>query len=529
MSTNNSHTIASKKSILKFTSILSLGTLLSRILGFIRDMIFAHMMGTAALADAFFVAFRIPNMLRDLVGEGAANSALVPVLAQYVQRKDHKKTNEFLNVVVFWAVLILSGLAILGILLAPWIVKAMAPGFIAEKGKLEITINLTRIMFPYLVFIGLTAYSMGVLYTHHSFIAPAFSSCLLNVVMIISTIIAGKYMGHGAVYVLAAGVLIGGVVQLLYQWLPLRKLGYVWQKPPTLRHNGARQMGRLLVPRLWGSALYQSSLFVDTLCASLATIVGAGGIAAIYYSNRVIQFPLGVFGVAVASASLPTLSGYAAKNDMDSFRSTIIFSLRNILFVLLPCSVVLMILAVPIIRIIFERGEFDPYSTAITAGSLSYYAIGLWAYGGTKITVCAFHALQDTKTPVKIAGLGLGLNIILNGLLMFPLKVSGIALASSLSAILSFGAMFYLLHRKIGGLLDVVVDFLWRMAVPLLILAVVILRTNNIFLIDNLWFKLTVALLLGILSFLGISWMFRIEPAVILWRWVGMKIIRRIK
>lgn len=403
----------------------------------------------------------------------------------------------------------------------------MAPGFMADKDKLETTISLTRIMFPYLVFIGLTAYSMGVLYTHQSYIAPAFSSCLLNIVMIVSTILAGKYVGHGAVYILAAGVLIGGVAQLAYQWLPLRKLGYKWQKPTDLRHEGARRMGRLLVPRLWGSALYQSSLFVDTFCASLASIVGAGGIAAIYYSNRVIQFPLGVFGVALASASLPTLSGYAAKNDMESLRSTIVFSLRNILFVLLPCSVVLMILAVPIIRVIFERGEFDPYSTAITSGALSFYAVGLWAYGGMKITVCAFHALQDTKTPVKIAALGLVLNIFLNALLMFPFKVNGIALASSLSAIVSFLSLLYLLHRKIGGLLDVIFDFLWRMAVPLLVLTVVVLRTNNIFIVDHVLFRLAVSLLLGMISFLGISWIFRIEPAVLLWRWLEIKVFQK--
>lgn len=527
MSTNNSGTAVSKKSILKFTSILSLGTFLSRILGFIRDMIFAHMLGTAALADAFFVAFRIPNMLRDLVGEGATNSALVPVLARYVEKKDHQKTNEFLNVVVSWAVLILGALTILGIVLAPWIVKAIAPGFMGDGGKLETTISLTRIMFPYLIFIGLTAYSMGVLYTHHSFAAPAFSSCFLNIVLIISTVIAGQSLDHGAVYILAYGVLIGGVVQLLYQWLPLRKLGYSWQKPATLRHEGAQQMGRLLLPRLWGSAVYQSNIFVDTFCASLASIVGAGGISAIYYSNRVIQFPLGIFGVALASASLPTLSSYAAKNDMESFRSTIMFSLRNILFMLLPCGVLSMILAVPITRAIFERGQFDPYSTMITAGALSYYSIGLWAFGGSKIVVSAFHALQDTRTPVKMAMLALVLNIVFNALLMYPLKVSGIALASSLSAIISFGMLVYLLHRKIGGIMDIMVDFLLKMTVPLAVLAVVTLRVYNAMALENIWFKLVSVMTLGMFSFLGIAWMFRIEPAVVLLRWVGNKITKQ--
>ena len=524
MSTNKSSPTASHKSILKFTSILSLGTLLSRILGFVRDMIFANMLGTAAMADAFFVAFRIPNLLRDLVGEGATNSALVPVLSGYVERKDMKKTNAFLSAVVAWALLILGGLAIVGIIFAPLVVRLIAPGFLADATKLQTTINLTRIMFPYLIFIGLTAYSMGVLYTYHSFVAPAFSSCFLNIVLIISTIIAAQHMNQ-AVYILAAGVLLGGIAQLVYQWIPLRKLGVQLERPATLRHDGALKMGRLLLPRLWGSAVYQSNVFVDTFCASLSSIVGAGGISAIYYSSRVIQFPLGIFGVAIASASLPTLSGYAARNDMDGLRSTILFSLKNILFMLLPSSVFAMILAVPIVRVVFERGQFDPYSTAITATALEYYAIGLAAFGAMKVTVSAFHALQDTRTPVKTAGIGFLLNVILNFALMYPLKVGGIALASSISGIASFIILFYLLHKKIGGIAGEIMDFFWKMSVPLLVLAVVTLEVYNTVSIENAWVKLTMVMAVGVISFLGAAWIFKIEPAVAMWRWVGAQVL----
>ena len=526
MSTDKSGTTASRKSILKFTSILSAGTFLSRILGFIRDMIFANMLGTAAMADAFFVAFRIPNMLRDLVGEGATNSALVPVLSEYAEKKDIKKTNEFLSVVVSWAVLILGGLTILGIIFAPVVVRVIAPGFTADEGKLQTTINLTRIMFPYLIFIGLTAYSMGVLYTYHSFLAPAFSSCFLNVVMIVSTIIASEHMNE-AVYILAAGVLVGGVAQLVYQWIPLKKLGLHWQKPLTLRHDGAIKMGKLLLPRLWGSAVYQSNVFVDTFCASLSSIVGAGGISAIYYSNRIIQFPLGIFGVALVSATLPTLSGYAARKDLDGLRSTVLFSLKNILFMLLPSSVLAMVLAVPIVRVVFERGQFDPYSTAITAQALAYYAIGLWAFGAMKITVCTFHALQDTRTPVKIASVGLLLNLILNFALMYPLKVGGIALASSLSGIIGFLILLYLLNKKIGGLAPEIIDFFWRMSVPLLFLAVVTLKVYNTVPIENAWLKLSLVMVVGVLSFFGAAWIFKVEPAAVCVNWL-MKEIKRV-
>lgn len=522
MSISKSGTASSQKSIVRSTSILSAGTLLSRVLGFIRDMIFANMLGTAAMADAFFVAFRIPNLLRDLVGEGATNAALVPVLSKYAEHNDAKKTNAFLSAVVVWALLILGGLTVLGIIFAPLVVAAIAPGFAADPAKFRITVDLTRIMFPYLVFIGLTAYSMGVLYTYGSFVAPAFSSCFLNVVLILTTVMAAQHAGE-AVYILAAGVLLGGIAQLVYQWIPLRKLGLRFEMPKTLRNEGALKMGKLLVPRLWGSAVYQSNVFIDTFCASLSTIVGAGGISAIYYSNRIIQFPLGIFGVALASASLPALSGYAARNDMSGLRSTLLFSLKNILFLLLPSSVIAIVLAVPIVRVVFERGQFDPYSTAITASALEYYAIGLAAFGAMKITASAYYALGDTRTPVHAATIGLVINLVLNFVLMYPLKVGGIALASSISGIVNVGILVYLLDKKIGGLIPEIVDFLWKMSVPLLVLAVVTLKAYNFLPVDNAWLKLALVTIIGLLAFGMTALAFKIESALAMMKWMGKK------
>lgn len=522
MSISKSGTASSQKSIVRSTSILSAGTLLSRVLGFIRDMIFANMLGTAAMADAFFVAFRIPNLLRDLVGEGATNAALVPVLSKYAQNNDAQKTNAFLSAVVVWALLILGGLTVLGIIFAPLVVAAIAPGFAADPAKFRITVDLTRIMFPYLVFIGLTAYSMGVLYTYGSFVAPAFSSCFLNVVLILTTVMAAQHAGE-AVYILAAGVLLGGIAQLVYQWIPLRKLGLRFEMPKTLRNEGALKMGKLLVPRLWGSAVYQSNVFIDTFCASLSTIVGAGGISAIYYSNRIIQFPLGIFGVALASASLPALSGYAARNDISGLRSTLLFSLKNILFLLLPSSVIAIVLAVPIVRVVFERGQFDPYSTAITASALEYYAIGLAAFGAMKITASAYYALGDTRTPVHAATIGLVINLVLNFVLMYPLKVGGIALASSISGIVNVGILVYLLDKKIGGLIPEIVDFLWKMSVPLLVLAVVTLKAYNFLPVDNAWLKLALVTIIGLLAFGMTALAFKIESALAMMKWMGKK------
>jgi len=516
-------TETSNRSILKFTSILSLGTLISRILGFIRDMIFANILGTAAMADAFFVAFKIPNMLRDLVGEGATNSAIVPVLSEYKHHKDQKEVNALISVIIVWALVILGALTLIGIIFAPVVVRLIAPGFTVDPVKLETTINLTRIMFPYLILIGFTAYSMGVLYTYHSFAAPAFSACLLNVALIVTTLMAGEYQEH-AVYILAAGVLIGGVMQLMYQWIPLGRLGVRWVMPVTLNHEGAKRIGRLLVPRVWGSAVYQSNVFVDTFCASLSTIVGAGGISAIYYSNRLVQFPLGIFGVAFASASLPTLSGYAARQDMDGFRQTILFSLKNILFMLLPSSIFLMLLATPIVRLLFERGEFTAYSTGITASALVFFSLGLASFGAGKIVVTAFHALQDTATPVKVAVLGLVVNLVLNFVLMYPLKVGGIALASSISGTVNVVILFWVLHQRLGRIGPEIAAFLFKMIVPLAVLTTVILWTWQSLPAQHPVVKLVVVFSIGAASFLAAALAIRLEQAVGAVRWVITKI-----
>jgi len=439
----------SRRNLIKSTSILSAGTLASRILGFFRDVILARLLGTGFRADAFFVALKIPNLFRDLVGEGAVNAAVVPVLSEY-HAKEREAFWNFISVIFCLSLIILSGITILGIIGSPFIVRAIAPGFISEPSKLLLTIELTRFMFPYLIFIGITAYAIGILHTFRSFVVPAFAPCLLNISIIISALIAGRYMEE-PVYGLAIGVLIGGVLQLLAQIPPLLKSGVRFRPPKTLRHPGAKKIGKLLLPRLVGSGVYQLTVLVDTFCASLAAIVGAGGISAIYYANRIIQFPMGIFSVAMASALLPSLSDMAHKKDMESIKKTVVFSLENIFFVMCPTMVILMLLANPIIRVLFQRGEFGAYSTDITAGVLSFYAIGLFSFGGIKILVTAFHALQDTKTPVKAAALCLVINATLNFILMGPLKVGGIALASSIAGTIDFFILFWIMDRRLGG------------------------------------------------------------------------------
>lgn len=453
MSTEKFSQLNSLRSLMRSMSIISLGTLTSRILGFVRDIILAKFFGTGFRADAFFVAFRIPNLFRDMVGEGAANSAVVPVLSEYLHRDKQEQFWRFVSVILVLAMLVLSAITLFGIIFTPLIIRILAPGFLANPEKLLLTIRLTKILFPYLIFIGLTAYSMAILYTFRKFSVPAFSPCLLNVAIIVSTVLSVKFLTE-PVYGLAAGVLIGGVLQFAVQIPPLFKMGYHFQRPATLRHPGVFKVGSLLLPRMVGAGVYQLTIFVDTFCASLSSIVGAGGISAVYYANRIIQLPMGVFGVALASAILPTLASFSAQKDIPRLRATLVFAVQNILFVMAPISIITMVLSGPIIRILFERGAFDGYSTAVTSSALLFYAIGLFAFGGIKILVAAFYSMQDTKTPVKVAAACLVINAVLNFILMWPMKVAGIALASSIGALINFSLLLWLMNRRVGGLLD---------------------------------------------------------------------------
>lgn len=443
----------SHRSLIRSTSIISLGTLSSRILGFARDIILAKLLGTGFRADAFFVALKIPNLFRDLVGEGATNAAIVPVLSEYKQKEEKEQFWSFVSVVLALAFIVLSVITILGIVFADGVVRIIAPGFMADPEKMVLTVALTKLMFPYLILIGLTSYSMAILYTFRSFAVPAFTPCLLNIAVIISAFISTKTMSE-PVFGLALGVLAGGVLQLVFQWPATVKIGFIWKKPKSLSHPGAKKIGKLLIPRMIGSGVYQLTVLIETFCASMSSIVGAGGISAIYYANRIIQFPMGIFSVAMASVLLPTLSGMAGKKDIPGIRRTLVFFLENIFFIMCPITVMLLFLSKPIIRVLFQRGEFGVYSVDITTLALTFSSLGLFSFGGIKILVTAFHSLQDTKTPVKVAGICLLVNACLNFLLMGPLKIGGIALASSIAGTVDFLILFYVMNKRLGGMAD---------------------------------------------------------------------------
>ncbi|MFH1798176.1 MAG: murein biosynthesis integral membrane protein MurJ [Candidatus Omnitrophota bacterium] len=437
------------RKLIKSTGIIGFATGTSRILGFVRDIIFARMFGTGIFSQAFVVAFRLPNMLRDMIGEGATDAAIVPVLSEYRHTQSKEEYWQAARVIWNLMVLILAVLSICGIVFAPILVRIIAPGFIEDPEKFSTTVWLTRMLFPYIFFLGLVAYSKGVLSSFNYFVTPAFAQVILNITMILALyFLCGKMGINGLIF----GVLTGGFFQVLLQLKPLISRGFNFKMPLQFAHPAAKKIGKLLIPRLFGTAVYQISVFVDTILASLGGIVGAGGVAGLYFANRLVHLPLAVFGIALATAALPRMSREAAEKDMDKLKNTISFSLNFVFTVMVPCAFGLMILANPIIRIIFQGGEFTSYSTRITSNALVYYAIGLFAYAGIKILVSAYYAMGDTRTPVKTASISLLINLVLNLILMWPLKLGGLALATSVAAISNFISLYVILVRRIGDM-----------------------------------------------------------------------------
>ncbi|MBI3324495.1 MAG: murein biosynthesis integral membrane protein MurJ [Candidatus Omnitrophica bacterium] len=436
------------RKILSSARTISLATAASRLLGFVRDLVIAQFFGTGPQAEAFVVAFRLPNLLRDLVAEGAITSAVVPVLSAY---RSTKPADEFWRLAQASAVRILLASTLVGaagVLAAPWLVRLIAPGFLHDPEKFRLTVRLTRLLFPFITLVGGWAFLCGVLNSLHHFAVPALGSAVLNLVTILGCLWLAPRL-EPPVVGLAWAVLLGGTAQLLMQLPVAHALGFRWRW--MWRHQGSAEMTRLLGPRLIGAAVYQMTVLLNTILASLGSLVGAGAVAALYFANRLVQLPLALFATASAQASLPALSERAAVNDLDSFRSTTLGVLRIVLAESLPAAVGLIVLAGPIVRLCFERGAFDRHSTLITAQTLAFMAIGLGAYAAGRVLAGAFYALHDTRTPVKLAAEALLINALLAGVLIRPLGVGGLALATSLSSAVNAARLLQRLGRKLGG------------------------------------------------------------------------------
>lgn len=439
--------MTTEKRLAKSTVIVSSGIMASRILGFIRDILFAKFFGTGSAIQAFLMAFTIPNALREVAAEGAVNTALVPVLTDYNVKKGREEFWQLANVIFNLFFIALSVIVIIGVLISPVLVRVIAPGFLKDPDKFALTVRFTRILFPYILLVGLAAICMGILNTLKHFISPALGGVAFNAAVIGGMLI---FYPHVTIMHVVFAVLAGGVLQLLIQIIPVLRLGPFPDWKAGLRHDGAVKAGKLLLPRLVGSGVYEINVIVDRVLASLDFITGKGAVAALYYGNRLFQLPLAVFGISLATTILPTMSSFAAEKNVEKLKDTISLSLRMMLFLTTPAAIGLMVLSRPIIKVLFERGQFDQYATLVTSAVLLCYAIGLIAYGSTRILVSVFYSMHDTMTPVRVAFYALFYNIGLNLVLMWPLKAAGLALATSIAGFINFGSLFIRLRKKIG-------------------------------------------------------------------------------
>ncbi len=493
-------------------------TLISRVFGLLRDLVIAMQFGSSAAADAFFVAFRIPNMQRKILGEGAVSAAFIPVFSDLLNTKGKDSAWEMTANLLNILFVLLATLTVAMVVFAPAVVTVFAPGFLDDPEKFALTVKLVRWMAPYLIFIGLAAFCMGILNTFGVFALPAAAPVLLNISMIAGVLFISPLMEE-PIFGLAVGVLAGGVLQLLVQLPATVRNGFRFVKSFKLKHPDIIRIGKLMVPVIFGLAVYEINMLVDTLLASL---LPGGSISYLYYGNRLVQLPLGVFGVALGVAILPMLAQQASEKNFPELIKTLAFGIRLILFITIPATIGLIVLRFPIVNTLWERGEFLRMSTDGTAIALLYYSIGLCAFAGIKVIAPAFYSLQDTKTPVKIAAWSMILNIVLNLILMGPLQHGGLALATSISALFNILLLIYFLRKRLGlmGGRKILVSTL-KLALSSALMGIIIYSCNSAWFdpLASLGVKamvLTSCIFLGIFSFGAFSYLMKNEELMFL-------------
>ncbi len=418
-------------------------TLLSRVFGLVRDVVIARMFGAGIGTDAFFVAFRIPNFFRRLFGEGAFAQAFVPVLSEYKAQHGEERVRDLVDHTTAMLGLILTVVTVVGILAAPLVILVFAPGFHDDMSRYELAVAMLRITFPYLLFICLTALAGAILNAHRRFSIPAFTPVLLNLSLIGCAIWLAPRL-ETPITALAWGTLLAGVVQLAFQ-LPFLQRIRLLPRPRFGRDTeGVRRIFKLMLPTLFGVSVSQINVMIDTLIASFLV---SGSISWLYYSDRMMEFPLGVFGIALATVILPQLSDKHARGDAAAYSATLDWGLRWVLLITLPALAGLAVLAAPIMVTLFQYGEFTVNDATMAARSLMAFAVGLPAFVLIKILASAFFSRQDTRTPVKAGVAAMVTNIVLNLALVGPLAHVGLALATSTAAVVNAGLLFYWLRR----------------------------------------------------------------------------------
>ena len=432
--------------------LIGIATMTSRVLGLVRDQVLAYLFGAGNAMDAFNVAFRIPNLARDLFAEGAMSAAFVPTFTRRLTLQGRDEAWRLGNQLVNALLLATGVLVVAGIVFAKPLIELLAPGYASEPGKLALTTTLTRIMLPFLTLVAVAVALMGMLNSLRRFFVPALSPAMFNVAMILSAVALVPIMprfGLQPIVGMAFGALLGGLGQVAVQCPALSREGYRYRAVLDYRDAGLREMFRLMGPGTLGLAAVQINLLVNMI---LATGQGTGAVSWLSYAFRLMYLPIGLFGVSIATAALPDLARQAARQELAGMRETISSGLRMMLMLNVPATVGLITLASPTVALIFERGSFTSADTAATAAALVFYAPGLLGYAAVKITVPSFYALRDSRTPVLVSIGSVLVNIGLNLWLVRVIGYRGLALGTAIAASLNASVLLALLGRRLGGL-----------------------------------------------------------------------------
>ena len=432
------------KQLYKSTAIVSGMTLISRVMGFVRDMLIANLFGVSPATDAFFVAFKIPNFLRRLFAEGAFAHAFVPVLSDYKHNGSKADLKSFIEKTAGTLAGLLGLITLAGVIAAPLLIIFFAPGFLWEGSQYDLAVQLVQITFPYLLFISLTAFAGSILNAHGMFGIPAITPIFLNICMIVSAIWLAPVFAEPIV-ALAWGVFIAGVVQLLFQLPVLFRLGVLSRLRWGWRDSGVRRVIKLMLPAIFGVSVVQINLLFGTLMASF---LASGSVSWLYYSDRLVEFPLGILGVAVSSVILPNLAKNYAAEDTMAFSKSLDWGLKLVILIGMPATLGLVLLSQPLLATLFQYNEFGADDVAMAGKSLMAFALGLLAFVLIKVLVPAFTARMDTRTPVRFGLYAIVCNMVLSIALVFPLAHAGIALATSLAAYLNAGLLLINLLKQ---------------------------------------------------------------------------------
>lgn len=437
-------------SLLKSSAVVGAMTMISRVLGLVRDIVLASLLGASANADAFYIAFKVPNFLRRLFAEGAFSQAFVPVLSEYRTQRGFDEVRALIDRVagaLGGSLLVLTGIALVT---APWLTMVFAPGFTATPAKYALTVELFRITFPYLLLISMAGFAGAILNSYGRFAIPAITPVWLNIMLILSALLASRFFAEPA-YALAFGVLAAGCVQLVFQLPFLARMRLLPRPKVDLQHEGVRRILKLMVPALFGVSVSQINLLLDTI---LASFLPEGSVSWLYYAERLSELPLGVFAIAIGTVILPSLARKHASQSTQDFARTLDWAIRLVLLISLPSTVALVVLAEPILVALFQYGKMTANDVQMSALSLQAMALGLSAFMLIKVLAPGFYARQDLATPVRIGIIAMVSNMVLNLLLVIPLhhylKLGhvGLSLATTLAACINAGLLWHGLHKN---------------------------------------------------------------------------------